>query len=280
MSLRGLTYFDQHFLLSNRLLQFLIRIRPEQNTNDQFFLFCAVTVYVSPMILHQFYQLFMSDFNLQSTIRVLETMIPGLFVVYCYFSVYFDLLTVKLLYVHFKLDYEVLSDEEELNIMKKYTSRSKLYVYLIVVLIVLYVISITFPSIINVFLYIFGTSDDINLTLPFPVNNVLNAGLIYYSLLIYQIIALFIIGIIGSACYSLYWVLIQHVCGQFSVIMWKIHRPFKNDKKHIENDWCNTTSLEEWNWIIDIIKCYTRITEYTIMQYTFTYVIKNNMVNT
>ncbi|KAL2714434.1 LOW QUALITY PROTEIN: hypothetical protein V1478_015619 [Vespula squamosa] len=168
---------------------------------------------------------------------------------------------VRLLYVHFKLDYEVLSDEEELNIMKKYTNRSKLYVYLIVVLIILYVISITFPSIINVFLYIFGTSDDINLTLPFPVNNVLNAGLVYYSLLIYQVTALFIVGIIGSACYSLYWVLIQHVCGQFSIIMWKIRRPFKNDKNHIENDWCDTTPQEEWDWMIDIIKCYTRITE-------------------
>lgn len=44
----------------------------------------------------QFYQLFASDFNLQSAIRVLETMIPGLFVVYCYFSVYFDLLTVRI----------------------------------------------------------------------------------------------------------------------------------------------------------------------------------------
>ncbi|KAL2738166.1 hypothetical protein V1477_011525 [Vespula maculifrons] len=74
MSLRGLAYFEQHFLLSNRLLQFLIRIRPEQSTNGQFFLFCAVIVSVSPMILHQFYQLFASDFNLHSAIRVLETM--------------------------------------------------------------------------------------------------------------------------------------------------------------------------------------------------------------
>nr|KAF7411040.1 hypothetical protein H0235_013647 [Vespula pensylvanica] len=161
MSLRGLAYFEQHFLLSNRLLQFLIRIRPEQSTNGQFFLFCAVIVSVSPMILHQFYQLFASDFNLHSAIRVLETMVPGLFVVYCYFSVYFGLLTVKLLYVHFKLDYEVLSNEEELNIMKK----------------------------------------------------------------------------------------------------WKIRRPFKNDKRHVENDRSDTTLQEEWDWMIDIIKCYTRITE-------------------
>lgn len=112
----------------------------------------------------QFYQLFASDFNLQSAIRVLQTMVPSLFII-CYFSVYFGLLTVrinffillyllcllkkkkrklldygkeishfkvKLLYVRFKFDYEVLSDEEELNIMKKYTKRSKLYVYLIV----------------------------------------------------------------------------------------------------------------------------------------------------
>nr|XP_050860782.1 uncharacterized protein LOC127068541 [Vespula vulgaris] len=97
-------------------------------------------------------------------------------------------------------------------------------------------------------------------------------------LLIYQVIALFIVGIIGSACYSLYWVLIQHVCSQFSIIIWKIRRPFKNDRKHVENDRSDTTLQEEWDWMIDIIKCYTRITEYAIMQYIFVYHFKNNMI--
>lgn len=44
----------------------------------------------------QFYQLFASDFNLQSAIRVLQTMVSGLFIIYCYFSVYFSLLTVRI----------------------------------------------------------------------------------------------------------------------------------------------------------------------------------------
>ncbi|KAI4487803.1 hypothetical protein M0802_011818 [Mischocyttarus mexicanus] len=219
MSSSGLAYFDQHFLLSNRLLQFLIRIHPNQSSNEQLFLLCTVTVCVSPMILHQ----------------------------------------MKLLYAHFKLDYELLADEDELNIMIKYTNRSKLYVYLIIVLINLYIISITFPSIINVFLYISGSWDDIHLTLPFPVNNVLNAGLAYYSLLIYQTLALFIVGVIGSICYSMYWVMIQHVCSQFSVIIWKMQQPFKNDQRRIENEWCSGAIQDEWNWMIDLIQCYTRM---------------------
>lgn len=52
------------------------------------------------------------------------------------------------------------------------------------------------------------------------------------------------------------YVFLQHVHCR-----WKIRRPFKKDKKHVENDQCNTTLQKEWDWMIDIIKCYTRITE-------------------
>lgn len=54
MILRSLTTnFEEHFLFSNRLVQFLIGLRPHQNSNNHFFLFSTVTVYVLPGILHQ-----------------------------------------------------------------------------------------------------------------------------------------------------------------------------------------------------------------------------------
>lgn len=53
MSLKGLARFEEHFLFSNRLFQFLIRIRPDQNPNEQFVLLCAVLIFVLPIILYQ-----------------------------------------------------------------------------------------------------------------------------------------------------------------------------------------------------------------------------------
>ncbi|KAI4484005.1 hypothetical protein M0804_007461 [Polistes exclamans] len=221
MATGDVKFFEQHFLFSNRLVQIILRLRSNDNSKKQY--------------------------------------LP-ISIIFCYFIPMTSSL-MKLLYVHFKLDYELLANEDELNIMKQYTKRSKLYVYLIIVLINLYIISITFPSIINVFLHMSGSWDDIHLTLPFPVNNVLNTGLTYYTLLIYQTLVLFIVGVIGSICYSMYWVMIQHVCSQFSVIIWKMQQPFKNDQRHIENNWCSGTIEEEWNWMIDLIQCYTRVTE-------------------
>lgn len=68
-------------------------------------------------------------------------------------------------------------------------------------------------------MYFFGTLEDIHLTLPCPINNVLRAGWLYYNLLIYQIIGFFIMMTITVAFSSLCWVILQHVCGQFGVMM-------------------------------------------------------------
>ncbi|XP_046829493.1 uncharacterized protein LOC124428947 [Vespa crabro] len=119
------------------------------------------------------------------------------------------------------------------------------------------------PSVVSVLWYIFGISNDV--TLPFSVNNVLYTGYLYYILLIYQIFASFSIVTIGSVCYSSYWVLIQHVCSQFSVMIWKIRRAFKTDEGHTRNTWLKVTPQEECNWMIDIIKFYTRITKFVDM---------------
>ncbi|KAF7388641.1 hypothetical protein HZH68_012583 [Vespula germanica] len=205
MSLRGVTYYEQHFLFSSRVFQFLIRTRPDQTWNEQLFLVCAVIVYVLPIVLYQFYQLYTLDTKLQSVMKVFESMIPALYFLYCYYKISINLTMMKLLFDHIKFDYESVTDEEEFKIIEKYTNRTKLYVYVLIVLFYLNLIFITCPSIISVVWYIFGTSDDIRLILPFSINNVLQAGLLYYILLIYQIFGSFAIVTIGSMCYSSYW---------------------------------------------------------------------------
>ncbi|KAL2714464.1 LOW QUALITY PROTEIN: hypothetical protein V1478_015649 [Vespula squamosa] len=213
-----------------------------------------------------FYQLYMFDTKLQSVMKVFESMIPALYFLYCYYKISVNLTRMKLLFAHIKLDYELVTDEEEFKIIEKYTKQTKLYVYLLVVLFYLNLIFITCPSIVSVAWYIFGTSDDIRLILPFSINNVLHAGLLYYILLIYQIFGSFAIVTIGSVCYSSYWVLIQHVCSQFSIMIWKIRRPFKSNEKNMQNTQFNITPQEECDWMIDIIKFHTRITNFYVGQ--------------
>lgn len=87
----------------------------------------------------------------------------------------------------------------------------------------LYAISLISPCILNILLY-FCTLDNVDLLLPFSINiNITKAGLLYYILLIYQIIAIYLLMMIAGICLSSYLVVIQHACSQFSVIMYMIN---------------------------------------------------------
>lgn len=53
MPRRGLTYFEQHFMFSNRLAALVMGLNPHSNLKNQLFLICGVTIYVIPIIVHQ-----------------------------------------------------------------------------------------------------------------------------------------------------------------------------------------------------------------------------------
>ncbi|KAI4484003.1 hypothetical protein M0804_007459 [Polistes exclamans] len=220
MSLKGSSYYKQHFLYSNRLVQLIMGLRPNQSSYDQLFRWCTVSAYVLPMIVHQ----------------------------------------VQKLDKYIKRDYEQLSSKKELFILNKYTKQNKLFTIIIVGFCYLYAISLTMPSILSVLLHILGFLDNVKLTLPLPVNNIFNGGPLYYSLLIYQIIAIFVLLTICSVCYSTYLVVIQHACIQFNIIIFKIRQPF-NEQNYEKEFWYSKTHQEEWEWIVDIIKRYKRITK-------------------
>ncbi|KAF7388757.1 hypothetical protein HZH68_012699 [Vespula germanica] len=219
MSRRSQTSFEQHFLFSNRLTALVIN--PNRSLNNQLFLFCAITIYLFPIIVHQ----------------------------------------MKLIFARIECDYLQLVDEKLFNIIQKYTKQSKRYTYIIVVFFSLYIISMTFPSILNVLLYIFGALDDTKLTLPFTNYDGLIVGPLYYNLLIYQLIGALILLTIGTSIYSSYLVCIQHACCQFSLIIVKIREQFKIDKKYTKMVWNSETLQNEHDWIIDIIKHYRNVTE-------------------
>ncbi|KAI4484000.1 hypothetical protein M0804_007456 [Polistes exclamans] len=84
MYVRGLTYYENHFLYSNKLFQFIMGLRPYQNSNFQLFQLCTTIVYMVPIFVHSLYPLFTSDVELQSTIRVLQNILAGLSILCIY----------------------------------------------------------------------------------------------------------------------------------------------------------------------------------------------------
>lgn len=72
-----------------------------------------------------------------------------------------------------------------------------------------------------------GTLDDNELTFIVPINNVTNAGVLYYCLLIYQILIVIIVTTIGGLSFAAYLLVVQHACYQLNVIMYVFNRKIK-----------------------------------------------------
>ncbi|KAL2714430.1 hypothetical protein V1478_015615 [Vespula squamosa] len=53
MATRRVNFFEQHFLLSNRLVQLVLGLRPYQNSNGQLIALCSITIFLFPGIFHQ-----------------------------------------------------------------------------------------------------------------------------------------------------------------------------------------------------------------------------------
>ncbi|KAF7388644.1 hypothetical protein HZH68_012586 [Vespula germanica] len=235
-----------------------------------------------------FYQLAMSDVTLESTVKVLQKMLAALSILWIYTTAYFSFVNVRVIFVvlaslfliketfknvesvsnfqmkqifsQLKLDYALMSGKDELEIMLKYNKGSKMYAYMVTGFFNIYFIATVTPCVLNVFLYHIGTSENVNLTLPIPINNISNPGIIYYALLIYQIVAMYISVILGSACFSLYLVLVHHACCQLSIIRLKIGQPFRDYQKSNQKFKCDKTVWDEFGWIVDIIEHYKKVT--------------------
>lgn len=94
------------------------------------------------------------------------------------------------------------------------------YIYFLIVLVTLnfsFIVNIS-ACIFNIFLYLFGTLDNVHLKLSFFINHISSPRPLYYSLVIYQIIAINIFVIIASVCYTSYLLFVKHMCCQLNVL--------------------------------------------------------------
>ncbi|XP_043486243.1 uncharacterized protein LOC122513827 [Polistes fuscatus] len=228
MASKNRNFAKHQFLFSNRLFKFLTNQCPNRNYNDQLFLILAITVFLVPLLV--------------TVIRILIN--------------------------RFKLDYEQYSNQEELNILQKYINQSRLYVYALIFFFEVNCFVIIFPSIFNVFLYSIGKLKDNQLTLPLFKNNIGNAGMLYYSMLLYQTIGIFMITVLGSIGLSTFLIFIQHACCQCSIIKLKIRQPFERNHKSGQNNRYFSTQTEENNWISEIVNYHRLSIESKVPFYT------------
>ncbi|XP_047361020.1 uncharacterized protein LOC124953539 [Vespa velutina] len=201
-------------------------LRPYQNSRNLLFQVCIITIYLFPGIAHQNYYnhgFFVADsFKLMSSISAL----------------------IKNYKVPLATTIKVL----------QYMFAAICFLYTYIIFNLYFLATIT-PCLLSIFSYQFGTLENVNLTLPIPINNVLNLGPIYYSLLIYQTTEIYISISVAIICFSTYLVFINHACCQLSVIRFKIGHPFKGRQKFIQ-------IRNDFDWIVDVIKRHERIMGY------------------
>ncbi|KAI4487801.1 hypothetical protein M0802_011816 [Mischocyttarus mexicanus] len=197
MSLTGINHYEQHIVFSNRIVHCVLDINPDQSLNNQLLWCSLITAYVVPFVLYQIYQVFSINMDFQTTINTLQAMCGALCITFTYASSNIQLETVKNLIVYIKHDYEHFLDKNELCILDKYTKLTKIYTIICVGFTSTYYFSLTLPSILDVGMHILGLSENMKLTLPFYVNNISSSGLVYYSMLLNELIIITIVLTIG-----------------------------------------------------------------------------------
>ncbi|KAK2580845.1 hypothetical protein KPH14_005923 [Odynerus spinipes] len=85
--------------------------------------------------------------------------------------------------------------------------------------------------------------------------------MMYYTVLLYQIVMIFMVTTIAAAFYTTYLLLVQHACTLFSIITERLHRPFQKDQNY---DWTLDKVKDSYDWIVDITKRYEEAIKFTI----------------
>lgn len=114
-----------------------------------------------------------------------------------------------------------------------------------------------------------------------------NPGAIFYTLFIYQTLAIYITTTLGSVCFASYLLLVQHACCQLTVLRYavtlekiyvfisfiimylnvtsqyiycrlKIDQPFRDHQKLNQMVWFDKINCDEFGWIVDVIEHYKR----------------------
>ncbi|XP_046837228.1 uncharacterized protein LOC124432359 [Vespa crabro] len=130
---------------------------------------------------------------------------------------------IKRLLLRIKTDWNNVTSEPELMILKKYANRSRQWTIIIANFIIsvafyLYIMILMFPSVISVILYIFGELDVTELVLPVPFDYFLKDQVHFYFTLFIEYTCLIVLSTIGITHYSIFVSFVQHACALFNIV--------------------------------------------------------------
>ncbi|KAL2727237.1 LOW QUALITY PROTEIN: odorant receptor 46a-like isoform X1 [Vespula squamosa] len=200
--------------------------------------------------------------------KLLEITLPTLCFGFCYWNLLLKItivrnsLKMKKILCRIKCDWVDLANKPELEILEKYANHSRLITIVIAISFNLYIAFLMFPSLLRILQYIFGVISKTELILPVAFDYFMNNQMIFFLALLYEYVGMCILSMVGVANYSMFIAVIQHACGLFKIVTWKIDERFNKNQHNFCPSVIYNKSKKDEEWIIGIIKFYNNIDEF------------------
>nr|XP_050868560.1 uncharacterized protein LOC127072301 [Vespula vulgaris] len=245
MLLREKDYIDNEYYVYNRLLFRLLGLWEYQISSKQLIYVCFINLILVGGLFENIYALATSERRIESIVEILETTLPIICFGSCYCNLLFNATIMKKILFRMKCDWDDLADKPELMILKKYADISRLCTIVIAISFYLYSAFLILPSFLSIFKYIFGFINESELILPLCLHYFQTNQMHYYLGICIQYVVVVIVTTIGIANYSMFVATIQHACGLFKIIEWRVNDRFQKylHNFHFVND--NTDLVKE-----------------------------------
>ncbi|KAL2734618.1 odorant receptor 46a-like isoform X1 [Vespula maculifrons] len=233
-----------------------------QISSKQLIYVCFINLILVGGLFENIYALATSERKIESIVEILETTLPIICFGSCYCNLLFNATIMKKILFRMKCDWDDLADKPELMILKKYADISRLCTIVIAISFYLYSAFLILPSFLSIFKYIFGFINESELILPLFLHYFQKNQMHYYLGICIQYVVVVIVTTIGIANYSMFVATIQHACGLFKIIEWRVNDRFQKylHNFHFVND--NTDLVKENEWLVGIIKFYNNAIEF------------------
>ncbi|XP_047370330.1 uncharacterized protein LOC124957378 [Vespa velutina] len=264
-------YIDNEYYIYNRRFFRLIGLWHRQTSSKNIIYICFINIILLLGSFEQVYYLFTSVRKLMIIAKLLETTLPTLCFGFCYCNLVLNDRIMKKILYRIKSDWDELANKPEIMILKKYADISRLCTIIIAICFYLYIVLLIFPSLLNLFRYIFGTISETELILPIRADYFRKNQMLYFFTLTIEYIIILIGCTAGIANYSMFIAVVLHACALFSIIQYRVEERFKKrpSNSYYTNVRSELLKENENEWIVNLIEFYKRATEFVALLKSF-----------
>ncbi|XP_028050034.1 odorant receptor 49b [Monomorium pharaonis] len=186
-----------------------------------YMIFCIFTLLFS--IITQFLKLFTTECNLVFVLTDLSFVIPCIAYLLKYSTFCIQSQKIKKLMEHIRIDWTVLQDEEEIEIIQKYAKTARRYMYAFVG--VAYpgtIVYISIPILPDFLDIVSPLNESRKRYLPFLAEYFLDEQKYFYPILLHMAITIVIGVVTVVTTETLTFAYVCHVCGMFEIVSYRI----------------------------------------------------------